>query len=340
MAGVCERRSIDQLMGRGSPSVTVAVVNWNTRELLSRCLDSLRAPAGSGVASVIVVDNGSTDGSPQMVRTDHPWAELIEPIENLGFGRAVNLAATRSNSPWVAAANADIEVSDGALETLLEAGRRNPEIGAIAPRLVLPDGSTQHSVHRFPSPALAAIVGLALYRLSPSWADRLCLEGFWDPDRRRQVDWAHGAFLLLRREVFDRVGGFDESQWMYAEDIDIGWRLRRSGHPVLYEPEAAVRHALSASARQAFGDVERDARHTAASYIWLARRRGTVVARATAALNITGAALRLLAFAPLARLAPGRWKMHRDEARRFLYLHRRGLAAIASEEALVSDQPE
>jgi len=314
------------------PQVTIAVVSWNTRDLLQRCLDSMRPDADAGLAAVKVVDNGSTDGSRELVRNDHPWVELIEPDRNLGFGPAVNLAAAKGTSEWVAPANADIELTPGALEALLEAGRAEPEAGAIAPRLVLPDGSTQHSVHRFPSPGLAATYGLGLYRLSRRWADSLCLEGYWNPGRPRQVDWAHGAFLLIRRGAFEQVGGFDEEQWMYAEDIDIAWRLARAGHPIRYEPRAIVHHAVSASTRQAFGD-ERDRRHIGAAYTWLARRRGPAVARSTAALNLTGAGLRLAALTPLAAISPGRWGPSRALARRYVSLHRAGLRGLSSDHA-------
>jgi N-acetylglucosaminyl-diphospho-decaprenol L-rhamnosyltransferase len=312
-----------------SAQVTIAVVSWNTRGLLARCLDSMREDVEAGRASVTVVDNGSTDGSRELVRSDYDWVELLEADRNLGFGRAVNLAARGSRSPWLAAANADIELAPGALATMVATARGDPRVGAVAPRLVLPDGSTQHSVHMFPSPGLAAVFAIGAYRLSRRLADRMCIDGYWDPQRPREVDWAHGAFLLLRREGFEQVGGFDEAQWMYAEDIDIAWRLTKAGHPVRYEPRAAVRHALSASTRQAFGDFERDERHLMATYRWLAVRRGVAVSRLTAALNLAGAAVRVLALSPLARLDAGRWGPPRELARRYVALHRRGLRAAA-----------
>lgn len=310
-----------------APPITIAVVSWNTRDLLARCLESMRADADAGRAAVTVVDNGSSDGSRELVQSDHPWTELIQSDENLGFGRAVNLVAERSDSTWLAAANADTELTPGALETLLRAGEEQPTAGAIAPRLILPDGSVQHSVHRFPSPGLAAVFGIGAYRLSPRLGDRLCIDGYWNSDRRREVDWARGAFLLLRRQSFDQVGGFDEAQWLYAEDIDLAWRLKRAGFSVNYEPDAAVRHVLHASTRQAFDDFERDQRHVLASYAWLERRRGVAVARLTASINLAGAALRLLALTPLAKLSPSRWRAPRDLARHYLALHRRGLRA-------------
>jgi N-acetylglucosaminyl-diphospho-decaprenol L-rhamnosyltransferase len=308
-----------------TPPVTIAVVSWNTRDLLGRCLESMREDVEAGRAAVTVVDNGSTDGSRELVRSDYGWVELIEPGENLGFGRAVNLVAARSRSPWLAAANADIELAPGSLETLLAAAISHPEAGAVAPRLVLPDGSTQQSVHRFPSPGLAAVFSFGIHRLNHRLADRLCIDGYWDPDRPREVDWARGAFLLLPRSSFEEAGGFDEAQWLYAEDIDIAWRLRAAGHPVLYEPAARVDHVLSASTNQAFGELERDRRHVQASYRWLARRRGAWRAYLTAALNTAGAGLRLLFLTPLARISPGRWESSRKLARRYLSLHRRGM---------------
>jgi N-acetylglucosaminyl-diphospho-decaprenol L-rhamnosyltransferase len=308
-------------MSPESRPVTVAVVSWNTRDLLDRCLASLRADWETGTTSVTVVDNGSTDGSPEMVRTDHSWAELIEPGENLGFGRAVNLAARQSRSPWIAPANADIEVTPGAIKALLSACTQYPETGAFAPRLILPDGTTQHSVHSFPSPSLSLLFSLGAYRVSRRLGDRLLIEGYWDPDRSRPVDWALGAFLLVNRECFDQVGGFDEKQWMYAEDIDLAWRLEQAGHPTRYEPAARVRHAESASARKAFTDFDRDRRHLTASYEWLARRRGPAIARLTGWINMTGAGVRYLALIPIAPLSARRRGL-RDGARRYLALHR------------------
>jgi len=307
--------------------VTIAVVSWNTRDLLARCLDSMRVDVEAGRAAVTVVDNGSMDGSPDLVRSDYAWAELIEPDENLGFGRAVNLVAARTSSPWLAAANADIELTPGALETLLDAATAHPDAGAIAPRLILPDGSTQQSVHRFPSPGLAAVFSFGIHRLNRRLADHLCIDGYWDPDRRRDVDWARGAFLLMPRRSYEEVGGFDESQWLYAEDIDLSWRLKQAGLSTLYEPGARVHHALHASTRQVFDDLEENQRHIDASYAWLARRRGPGRARLTAALFTLGAGLRVLILTPLARIAPGRWEAPRRLARRYLSLHRRGLRA-------------
>ncbi|HEU4979345.1 MAG TPA: glycosyltransferase family 2 protein, partial [Solirubrobacteraceae bacterium] len=261
---------------------------WNTRELLARALDSLRPEVERGRADVWVVDNASEDGSREMVAERYQWVRLLASEENLGFGRAVNLVARQTSSPWFASANADVALHPGALEALLVAGARDPQAGALAPRLVLPDGSTQHSVFAFPTIAYSFLLATATYRLSARLADRLAFVGHWDSDRERRVPWAIAAFLLFRREAFDAVGGFDERQWMYAEDLDIGWRLDRAGRPTRYVPDAHVDHESAASTVQAFGD-ELAPVWQRSTYGFLARRRGVAYARAVAALNLFGA---------------------------------------------------
>lgn len=236
------------------------------------------------------MDNGSSDGSPELVQERFPWARLERPATNLGYGRAVNLVADRTATAWIAASNADVELEPGALAALCAAAR-GERVGAVAPRLVLPDGSTQHSVYRFPTLPFLAAFNLGVYRLSRGLSRSMLLEGRWDPSAAREVPWAIGAFLLLRREAFDAAGRFDPAQWMYAEDLDLGWRLARRGWRTLYVPEARVRHASGAAARQAFGDRPYE-RWMEATYEWMERRRGPLRARTAACLNLAGAVLR------------------------------------------------
>src|SRR5258708_17414457 len=148
-APACRGSRILDLMSSDVP-ISIAVVSWNTRDLLRDCLLSLAQDALEARAQVWVVDNASSDGSADLVREQFPWVSLVASDENLGFGRAVNLVAERTGTDWIAPANADVRVTPGALDRLLEAGVNDPRAGAIAPRLVLPDGRTQHSV--FPVP--------------------------------------------------------------------------------------------------------------------------------------------------------------------------------------------
>ncbi len=304
--------------------VAVAVVSWNTREHLRACLRSFAPEADAGAAEVWVVDNDSHDGSAEMVGSEFPWVRLIANHDNIGYGAAVNAVAARTDAPWIVASNADVRLAPGALQTLVTAGESDHDGGAVAPRLVVPDGTTQHSVHPFPSLRVSLFVNLGLQRLFPALGDRICLEGSWDPDRRRQIDWAHGALLLLRRRAFDAVGGFDPRQWLYAEDLDLAWRLRLAGWRTLYEPAAVVRHEVSAATVKAFAGERSDA-YMQATYTWMARQKGLLFTRTYATVNLAGAAIRWLALAPLAAAAPGRWARSRAAARHWMRMHRLGL---------------
>jgi N-acetylglucosaminyl-diphospho-decaprenol L-rhamnosyltransferase len=271
-----------------APAVTVAIVSWNTRDLLKRCLESLAPEVERGVAEVWVVDNASTDGSPDLVREHFDWVRLIASDENLGFGRAINLVARETASEWLATANADIALRPGALDALLAAGARDPRAGAVAPRLVLPTGETQHSVFAFPTVLFSFFLAVGAFRLSTTIGDRRAFPGYWNTERARRVPWAIAAFLLIRRAAWDDVGGFDERQWMYAEDLDLGWRLNQHGWATRYEPQAAVDHESAASTSQLFGP-ELAPHWQRATYGSIARRRGSGYARAVALFNLLGA---------------------------------------------------
>ena len=282
--------------------VAVAVVSWNTRELLRDCLESLAADAGAGRAGVWVIDNASTDGSAEMVAAEFPWVELIAERRNLGFGAGVNrIAAVVARHPsrptWLAPANADIRLAPDALGRLLDAGRADPAAGILAPRLRGPDGRFQHSVHPFPGPGVGLAVDLGLARLAPSLGERLTLDGRWDAGRSRRVDWAHGAFLLVRLDAFAAVGGFDPGQFLYAEDLDIAWRLTTAGWPTRYVPDAVVEHVESAAIDQLYG-ASRDLRAERAAAVWLRRSRGTAVWATSTGLALGGAFVRTVASLP------------------------------------------
>jgi N-acetylglucosaminyl-diphospho-decaprenol L-rhamnosyltransferase len=301
-------------------AVAVIVVSWNTRELLDACLASLLGDARAGRAEVFVVDNASTDGSAELVRERHPWAQLLENATNVGYGRAVNLAAERTSAAWIAASNSDLVFEPGALQALLDAGDRHPQAGSLAPALVLGDGRVQHSVHPFPTLGNTLLFNIGVAKLIPGLGDRLALEGHWRAERERDVDWAHGAFLCVRRAAWTAVGGFDTSQWMYAEDLDLAWRLAQAGWRTSYVPSARVRHAVSASTTQAFGE-DRMERAVARTYAWMLLRRGLARTRATALVNVAGALARQAWLAPARRLAPARFALSAQRAHDQCLIH-------------------
>ena len=314
--------------------VAIAVVSWNTRDLLARCLASLEPEARRGLAEVWVVDNASDDGSADMVRERFDWVRLVASPVNLGFGRAVNLVAERTDSPWIAPANADVAVRPGTLDALLTAGERDRRAGAVAPRLVLPNGETQHSVFGFPTIPWALALNTYAYRAIRPLGDRFALPGAWDSTRARRVPWAIAAFLLVRREAWDEVDGFDEAQWMYAEDLDLGWRLRRAGWATRYEPRAVVDHEAAAATTRAWG-TELAPVWQRSTYGFMARRLGMPRTWAVAALYALSTGLRWIAMAPLAVLWPRRFRKHHEMLGRWVMVHLRALRSRAKVEGYV-----
>src|SRR3954447_14355422 len=285
-----------------APLVSVAVVSWNTRELLRRCLESFGAEVDAGRCEVWVVDNASSDGSPDLVRERFPWVRLVASQENLGFGPAVNLVARQTTAAWLGVANADIALRPGAIDALLSAGEADPGAGAIAPRLILPDGSTQHSLYAFPTISQSLVLATGIGQAVAPVGERFLLLGSFDPERSRRAPWAIAAFLLVRREAWDEIGGFDEQQWMYAEDLDIGWRLNQAGWGTRYEPAARVLHESSASTDQAWGEGGKVERWQRSTYAWMLRRMGPLRTRSSALVQVAGQAVRFAALAVPARV--------------------------------------
>ena len=280
--------------GPPGPPITVAVVSWNTRDLLASCLDALRLDVDVGRAQVWVVDNGSTDGSRELVRERYPHVKLLTPDANLGFGPAVNLVAARSSSSWLAAANADVQLAPGALERMQAALERAPRIGMVGPRLTLLDGSTQISVRPFPGISSALLLASHAARFSERARRALRVEGHWEAEVDESIPWLTGAFVLMSRAAFDDAGGFDPSQWLYSEDMDLCWRMRQHGWEIRWVPTAGALHAHSAATGQRFTNHQLTTHILVMTYLWLLRRRGAVAARSSAAIGVVDATTRML----------------------------------------------
>jgi hypothetical protein len=227
------------------PQLSIIIVNWNGGELLQRCIESVvRYPPGISW-EIILIDNNSADDSLDWVRASNiPNLRLIESAENLGFGKANNLGFNLSSAPLLFLLNNDAEVRPGAIDRLLATINSSAAIGACGPRIVNPDGSLQISVWRNPATPWAMVVAaLRLHRLLPRRiGGELLLGQYWDHARRREVNALLGAAILVKREVIDAVGGFDERFHMYAEDLEWCLRIVRGGWKIIFEPEAEVLH--------------------------------------------------------------------------------------------------
>ncbi|MEO8433497.1 MAG: glycosyltransferase family 2 protein [Pyrinomonadaceae bacterium] len=228
-----------------SPDLSIIIVNWNGGELLRRCIESVARYPASTSWEIILVDNASTDNSLEWVRAANLTnLRLIENRQNLGFGKANNLGFSLSSAPLLFLLNNDAEVQEGAIDRLIVTIRSGARVGACGPRIINPDGSLQVSVWRNPPTPSAMILGaLRLYRLLPRRvAGELLLGQHWDHARRRRVNMLLGAAMLVKREVVDELGGFDERFHMYAEDFEWCLRIVRGGWEIVFEPEAVVLH--------------------------------------------------------------------------------------------------
>lgn len=240
--------------GRRDADISAVVVNWNTRELLARCLQSLRANAPSTrTLDIIVVDNGSADGSAESVRSDWPQVRLIANARNEGFTRANNRAIRTTTSPYLLLVNADAFVSPGCIDQLLARLEADPRAGVAAPRLVYGDGSWQRwTAGRAPSLISAACYFLFLERVLPAARHRSL---YLAEDRRDafQPEWVSSACMLVRRAALDDVGLLDENFFAYMDDVDLCQRLREREWSVWYCPDAQAVHVMGGSTRRRTG---------------------------------------------------------------------------------------
>ena len=228
-------------------NLAIVIVNWNTAALLRSCLHHLQAQE-DGSSRIIVVDNGSTDGSAKMVAAEFPRVRLLRNEANLGFAAANNQGirlALAGGAPYVALLNSDTEATPAAMIALAAFLAQNPGVGAVGPRLVRADGAPQP--YGFGSdPTLPYLFARALrqaifHRPMHDWAE----VGV------RQVDWVSGACLVARREALEAIGLLDEAIFMYFEDNDWCLRVRRAGWRVMHDPRVTVVHLGGQSLRRA-----------------------------------------------------------------------------------------
>jgi GT2 family glycosyltransferase len=224
--------------------LSVIIVSWNTKALLLQCLESLRGALGALDAEVFVVDNDSADGSAEAVKGTFPDVRLIENRINLGFAGASNQALRQSQGTYLLLLNPDARVKEGAVQKLLSFLKAHPEAGVAGAQLLNPDGSKQNSIANFPS--------LATELLNKSLL-RWVFPGKFPGKERRyrdpvEVDSVIGACMMVRREVAERVGWLDEDYFLFLEETDWCFRIKKAGWKIYHCPEAEVTHLQGKSA--------------------------------------------------------------------------------------------
>lgn len=255
--------------------LSIAIVSWNTVELLDQCLASVPAGIGDLQAEIIVVDNASTDGTVEMLRDKYPTVRLLANTDNVGFARANNQAYRISAGEFVVLLNPDTIVHEGAIASLVDYLREHGECGVAAPKLLWEDGSPQPSVGCF-------------FSLSSELRNALCLSRIGRKSRPSQmivppgdqpvdVEWACGACLVVRR---DAIGStkyvLDERYFIFSEEADMCKSMAENGWKVCFVPDAFVTHFGSASTSQV--RVEMLARLYESKFLFFAKHNGPVAA--------------------------------------------------------------
>ena len=232
--------------------LSVTICSWNTCSDTRACLASLHALREECKFEVIVIDNGSTDGSPDMIATKFAWVRLIRSDVNLGFTGGHNACLAKREAPDALVLNSDTIVHPGALRSLVDYSRAHPQVGILGPMLLNPDGSLQFSCRRFPNPVAALFRNTFVGRLFPNnrWT-RDYLMADWPHDGPREVDWVSGAALYVTRTTMDTVGLLDPAYFMYCEDVDWCFRTHKAGLDVTYLPTAVITHAIGTSSSKA-----------------------------------------------------------------------------------------
>lgn len=228
------------------PRVSIVIVNWNTKELLRACLDSIRRHPPASKFEVIVVDNHSKDGSAEMVRTEFPDAILVALPTNTGYARGNNHGFEQARGEYILTLNPDTEFVDTSLDTAIRIMDENPQFGVLGAKQLGVDGRIQRSVRGFPT-----VVGIfgdvtKIGKLFPrSVFGSYRLPGF-DYGKHQDAPQPMGTFLLFRREAIKSIGDpkapFDEEFPIFFNEVDLLYRLRKKGWPCLYSPEVRILH--------------------------------------------------------------------------------------------------
>ena len=234
--------------------LSVIILSWNTRDLLFECLKSLSENSYTIDVEFIVVDNASEDDSRDMVRTEYRQVKLVVNDSNIGFGAGNNTGIRASSGRYILFLNSDTVVMQGALDGMVNFADAQVDIGIVGPKLLNADGSLQYSCRRYPNLGTGMFRNTPLGRLFPKnkfTSDYLYSD--WDHNTPKEVDWVSGAALMIRRDLVDKIGAFDEDYFMYCEDVDLCWRANHTeiseGKPwrVIYLPDSKIFHYIGRS---------------------------------------------------------------------------------------------
>lgn len=231
--------------------LSISIVNYNNKECLRNCLESIYSGSPDTSLEVIVVDNGSSDGSLELLRQVFPQVNVIENVENRGFVKANNQGIRASEGRYLLSLNNDTIIKDGTLKGLTRFMDQHPDVGVCGPKVLNQDGTLQLQCRRsFPTISSSLFYFLKLHKLFPR-SERFgrYLMTQWDCHAPSDVDSVSGCCMMVRREAFEQVGCMDEDFIMYGDDLDWCYRIKQSGWRVCYVPDFQIVHLGGQSSR-------------------------------------------------------------------------------------------
>jgi O-antigen biosynthesis protein len=232
--------------------VSVCIVNWNTRELLFNCIDSIQKKTSGVSFEIIVVDNNSHDGSVEMIKQHYPYCKLIASKENMGFSRGNNAGLKEASGKYIIFLNPDTMLATNALFGMFQFMENDRDVGAVGCKLLNQDGSIQLICARtFPTLWNQFCYLMLLNRLFPMSKLFGTIEmGYWNHIDSRDVDCLSGACIFARKQIIEKLKGFDDMFFMYAEDVDLCYRIGKEGWRLYYLANEAIYHLEGQSSKQ------------------------------------------------------------------------------------------
>lgn len=232
--------------------LSIVIVNYNVKDLLKKCLESIFKYEKDIEFEVIVVDNNSKDHSPEMLKRDFPQVKLIENNRNLGFSRACNQGIKESRGRYILLLNPDTELTPGGLKKMIDFMDSNPDVGICGPKMMDKEGKLQFSCRSFPSYLTAISSSQSI--LNRIFPDNFLSQKYLLKEKNHsqimEVDWVSGSSLLAKRKMFEKIGLLDQRFYMYVEDVDLCYRAKKFGFSVFYFPPIVIIHHIGKSTQK------------------------------------------------------------------------------------------
>ncbi len=223
--------------------ISILILSYNTKDLLRICLQSIYKNLSNVSFEVIVLDNASKDGSPEMIRKEFPDTKIIVSEKNLGFAKGMNEAVKKAKGDYLLFLNSDAILTDSTVFNMLTFSESSADVAIVGGQLLDADGTLQRSFGNFYTLPMAFILLFAGEKVELALQNTKTI---------KQVDWVNGGFMLIKKDIFERVKGFDERYFMYVEDMDLCYRVKQAGYKTFFYPTATAIHTNQGSSNRSF----------------------------------------------------------------------------------------